>query len=39
MKAIRSELEQNMVAGVTIVPAMVVAFNRAQEEGASYMVI
>lgn len=39
VKAIRSELEQNMVPGVTIVPAMVIAFNRAQEEGASYMVI
>ena len=39
VKAIRSELEQNMVPGVTIVPAMVIAFNRAQEEGASYVVI
>jgi intracellular sulfur oxidation DsrE/DsrF family protein len=38
-KAVRAELEQNMVAGVTIVPAMVIAFNRAQEEGASYAVI
>lgn len=37
--AIRSELEKNMVAGVTIVPAMVVAFNQAQRAGASYVVI
>ena len=37
--AIRSELEKNMVAGVTIVPAMVVAFNQAQQAGASYAVI
>lgn len=36
---IRSEMEKNMVAGVTIVPAMVVAMNRAQEMGASYMAI
>jgi hypothetical protein len=37
--AIRSEMEQNMVPGVIIVPAMVIAFNRAQQAGASYMVI
>ena len=30
---------KNMVAGVTIVPAMVVAFNQAQQAGASYVVI
>ena len=35
--AIRSELEANMLPGVTIVPAMVVAINRAQDRGFTYM--
>lgn len=34
---IRSELERNMLPGVTIVPAMVIAMNQAQAAGASYM--
>lgn len=34
---VRSELEANMVPGVIIVPAMVIAVNQAQKEGASYM--
>ncbi|MEX0908629.1 MAG: hypothetical protein WDZ58_02595, partial [Gemmatimonadaceae bacterium] len=34
---IRSELEANMLPRVTIVPAMVIAMNQAQAEGASYM--
>ncbi|MEO8192236.1 MAG: hypothetical protein ABI681_00190 [Gemmatimonadales bacterium] len=34
---IRAELERNMIPGVTIVPAMVIAFNQAQTAGASYM--
>lgn len=37
--AVRAELEKNMIPGVIIVPAMVVAFNRAQQAGASYAVI
>jgi intracellular sulfur oxidation DsrE/DsrF family protein len=35
--AIRSDLEANMLPRVTIVPAMVIAINQAQAEGASYM--
>lgn len=34
---IRTELEANMLPRVTIVPAMVIAMNQAQAEGASYM--
>ena len=34
---IRTELEANMLPGVIIVPAMVIAMNQAQAEGASYM--
>lgn len=34
---IRSELDANMLPQVTIVPAMVIAMNQAQAEGASYM--
>ncbi|MGI8618308.1 MAG: hypothetical protein ACR2L6_04360 [Gemmatimonadaceae bacterium] len=34
---IRSELEANMLPGIIIVPAMVIAMNQAQAEGASYM--
>jgi intracellular sulfur oxidation DsrE/DsrF family protein len=34
---IRSELEANMLPRITIVPAMVIAMNQAQAEGASYM--
>lgn len=34
---IRSELEANMLPGIIIVPAMVIAVNQAQAEGASYM--
>ncbi len=34
---LRAELEKNMLPGVIIVPAMVIAFNQAQAEGASYM--
>ncbi len=34
---IRAELEKNMIPAVTIVPAMVIAMNQAQEAGASYM--
>lgn len=35
--AIRTELEANMLPGITIVPAMVVAINRAQDRGFTYM--
>lgn len=35
--AIRAELEANMLPRITIVPAMVIAMNQAQAEGASYM--
>lgn len=35
--AIRSELEANMLPGIIIVPAMVVAINRAQDRGFTYM--
>ena len=34
---VRSELEANMLPKMTIVPAMVIAMNQAQAEGASYM--
>ena len=34
---IRAELEKNMIPGVTIVPAMVIAMNQAQAAGATYM--
>jgi hypothetical protein len=34
---IRTELEANMLPRITIVPAMVIAMNQAQAEGASYM--
>lgn len=34
---IRAELEKNMIPGVTIVPAMVIAMNQAQQAGATYM--
>lgn len=36
-EAIRADLLANMLPGVTLVPAMVVAINRAQEHGLSYM--
>lgn len=36
-KDIRADLEANMVPHITIVPAMVIAFNQAQAAGASYM--
>lgn len=36
-EAIRAELTANTVPGVTIVPGMTVAINRAQEKGLSYM--
>ncbi len=36
-KDIRAELEANMLPKVTLVPAMVIAINRAQDAGASYM--
>lgn len=35
--AIRAELTANTLAGVTIVPGMTVAINRAQEKGVTYM--
>jgi hypothetical protein len=35
--AIRSDLVANMLPGITIVPAMVIAINQAKEAGASYM--
>lgn len=35
--SIRGELEHNLVPGVTIVPAMVIAINQAQAAGATYM--
>lgn len=35
--AIRNELEANMLPGIIIVPAMVVAINRAQDRGFTYM--
>ena len=34
---IRSDLEANMLPRITIGPAMVIAMNQAQAEGASYM--
>lgn len=34
---IRAELEKNMLPGVVIVPAMVIAMNMAQQAGATYM--
>ncbi|MEO7647805.1 MAG: hypothetical protein ABIV11_06160 [Gemmatimonadaceae bacterium] len=34
---IRAELEANMLPKIVVVPAMVVAMNQAQAEGASYM--
>lgn len=36
-KDIRADLEANMVPHITLVPAMVIAFNQAQTAGASYM--
>lgn len=36
-KAVRAELEKNIVPGVVIVPAMVVAINQAQQAGMSYI--
>lgn len=36
-KAIRAELESNIIPGVVIVPAMVVAINQAQKAGISYI--
>lgn len=35
--AVRAEMEANMLPGMIIVPAMVIAMNQAQAEGASYM--
>ena len=35
--AVRAELVAHLIPGVTIVPAMVIAFNRAQEAGVTYM--
>lgn len=34
---IRNDLVSNMLPGITIVPAMVIAINQAKEAGASYM--
>ena len=34
---VRAELDAHLVPGVVVVPAMVIAFNRAQEHGLSYM--
>jgi intracellular sulfur oxidation DsrE/DsrF family protein len=36
-EAIRADLLANMLPGVVLVPAMVIAINRAQEHGLSYM--
>jgi intracellular sulfur oxidation DsrE/DsrF family protein len=36
-EAIRADLLANMLPGITLVPAMVIAINRAQEHGLSYM--
>jgi len=36
-EAIRADLLANMLPGITLVPAMVVAINRAQEHGLTYM--
>lgn len=36
-QAVRAELDANMVPGVVVVPAMVIAFNKAQERGITYM--
>ena len=35
--AVRAEMDANLVPGVVVVPAMVIAFNRAQERGVTYM--
>jgi intracellular sulfur oxidation DsrE/DsrF family protein len=35
--AVRAELMANLLPGVTVVPAMVVAGNRAQEAGLTYV--
>lgn len=34
---VRKEFEANMVPGVTVVPAMVIAINKAQDAGVTYM--
>ena len=34
---VRKELDAHLVPGVVVVPAMVIAFNRAQEAGLTYM--
>jgi hypothetical protein len=36
-EAVRKEFEQHLIPGVVIVPAMVIAFNQAQERGLTYM--
>jgi hypothetical protein len=36
-EAVRAELDANLVPGVVVVPAMVIAFNQAQERGLTYM--
>ena len=36
-KDIRADLDANMLPHITLVPAMVIAFNQAQAAGASYM--
>jgi hypothetical protein len=35
--AVRAELDAHLIPGVVVVPAMVIAFQRAQARGASYM--
>jgi len=36
-EVVRKEFEQHLIPGVVIVPAMVIAFNQAQERGVTYM--
>ena len=36
-EAVKADLAANMLPGVTVVPAMVIAIGKAQERGLAYM--